>query len=292
MFSPFSEPFVLSRAIAIPRCARVVEHGGRGGPGTTAWLVTGIGSARARTRNGCVMALLADDEVSGRLHHALGGEMTALPCRTASDVERTVSARRPDCVLVTPWDDLGRSSAATVHRLRSRFPWLPIAVYCHHEPRSAHEIAALTQAGADTFIISGYDDLGLSLRQRIAFAWSKRAAEEALVAPERWKTPESEPILSYCLHHSAEPLTVRSVADALSLDRSTLGRRLMAASLPAPRHLIPRCRLLCAARWLENSERSVERAGLPLRFGSGSALRHMFRRYTGLRPVEVRARGA
>jgi AraC-like DNA-binding protein len=257
----------------------------------SAWLFTGIASRVARSRDGRVVALLAGDEARRRVHGALGGEMTELACRTASDVELTVTAQHADCVLVTPWDDSGRPSVPTVRRLRSRFPWLPIAVYCQLEPKSAHEIAALTQAGADTFIISGYDDLGLSLRQRLAFAWSRRAAEDALAALAPWETPESAPILTYCLYHSAEPLTVHAVADALSIDRSTLGRRLAAASLPAAGHLISWCRLLCAARWLEDPDRTVEQAALVLGFGSGSALRNMYRRYVRLPPREVRARG-
>src|SRR5687768_4220019 len=137
----------------------------------SAWLLTGIVSSVARTRDGRVVALLADDEARRRVHGALGGEMTALPCRTATDVELTVHAHSADCVVVTPWDENGRPWVPTVHRLRSRFPWLPIAVYCHLEPRSAHEIAALARAGADTVIISGYDDLGRRLRERLAFAW-------------------------------------------------------------------------------------------------------------------------
>lgn len=257
----------------------------------SAWLLTGVVSSAARSREGRVVALLADDELCRRVHGALGGRMTALPCRTTLDVESTVQAESADCVVVSPWDERGKPSAPTVRRLRRRFPWLPIAVYCQLEPKSAHEIAALTQAGADTFIISGYDDLGLSLRQRIAFAWSQRAAKDALAALEPWQTAESEPILSYCLYHSAEPLTVHAVAAALSLDRKTLVHRLSAAGLPAPSILIPWCRLLCAARWLEHPDRTVEQAALVLRFGSGSALRNMFRRYTGLRAGEVRARG-
>jgi AraC-like DNA-binding protein len=257
----------------------------------TAWLVTGIGSGRARVRDGRVLALVADDETPRRLHTALGGQMTALACRTPSDVERAVSLELPDCVLVTPWDDSGRPSAAIVRRLRLRFPWLPIAVYCHLEARSVHEIAVLAQAGVDTVIIHGHDDPGRRLRDRLALAWSLRAAEEVLQVLGRWATPESAPILGYCLRHATEPLTVRAVADALSIDRSTLGHRLAAASLLAPRHLISWCRLLCAARWLEQPDRSVDQAALALRFGSGSALRNMFRRYTGMRPADVRARG-
>jgi hypothetical protein len=54
-------------------------------PDMTAWLVTGIGSGRGRIRDGRVMAILADDETPRRLHAALGGQMTALACRTPSD---------------------------------------------------------------------------------------------------------------------------------------------------------------------------------------------------------------
>lgn len=256
-----------------------------------AWLVTGIGSGRARIRDGRVLALLADDETPRRLQSALGGQMTALACRTASDVERTVRAERPDCVLVTPWDDAGKPSAAIVRRLRSRFPWLSIAVYCQLEARSVHEVAVLAKAGADTVIIHGHDDPGRHLRERLALSWLMRAAEEVIAALGRWATPETAPILGYCLHHATGPLTVRAVADALAIDRKTLGNRLAAAGLPAPRILIPWCRLLCAARWLEQGDRSVEQAALRFRFGSGSALRNMFRRYTGLRATEVRAYG-
>ena len=257
----------------------------------SAWLLTGIVSSAARTRDGRVLALLADDEARRRVHGALGGQMTALACRTASDVELTVQTVSADCVVVTPWDDTGRPSAGTVHRLRYRFPWLPIAVYCHLEPRSAHEIAALARAGADTVIISGYDDVGRALRERLAFGWVMRAAEDALAGLAPWLTRESTPIVSYCLHRAGQPLSVPAVSNALSLGRRTVFNRLAESALPAPSILINWCRLLCAARWLEHPDRTVEQAAVVLGFGSGSALRNLFRRYTGLRPREVRAQG-
>ena len=172
-------------------------------------LITGIGSSRARTRDARVVALV-DDEARRRVHDALGGQATTLPCLTPADVELIVGAQRPDCVVVTPWDDNGQPSAVAVRRLRSRFPWLSIAVYWHLEPRSAHEIATLTQAGADTIIIRGHDDLGRILRERLAAAWPRRVATDAMAALSPWATPDSTPILSYCLLHAARPLTVRA----------------------------------------------------------------------------------
>jgi len=256
-----------------------------------AWLVTGIVSSAARSRDGRVMALLDDDDARRRLHAALGGRISALACRTASDVELAVRAECPDCVVVAPWDESGRPSVPTVRRLRSRFPWLPIAAYCRLDPQAAHEIVELVRAGADSVVLRGYDDLGRRLRERLALGWSLRVVEEVREALAQWETPDAAPILAYCLRHATEPLTVRAVAEALAIDRKTLGNRLAAAGLPAPRILIPWCRLLCAARWLEQPGRSVEQAALRFRFGSGSALRNMLRRYTGLRASDVRARG-
>jgi AraC-like DNA-binding protein len=271
---------------AAPSGAVVAE-----GSDMSVWLVTRIISGTRHARTGRLLALLSDEEARGRVQDALGGRMTALSCRSASELVLTVRAHCADCVLVTPWDDSGAPSAPTVRRLRNRFPWLPIAVYCHLEPRSAHQIAALARAGADTIILRGYDDLGRLVRERLAYARSQRTAEVALTALASWQTPESAPILAYCLQHAGDALTVQAVAAALAVDRKTLGNRLAAAALPPPRALIAWCRLLCAARWLEHRERSVEQAALVLRFGSGSALRNMFQRYTGLRPAEVRARG-
>jgi AraC-like DNA-binding protein len=51
------------------------------------------------------------------------------------------------------------------------------------------------------------------------------------------------------------------------------------------------CRLLIAARVLDDPGRTVEQVALKLDFPSGAALRNMFKRYTGLRTTEVRENG-
>jgi len=46
-----------------------------------------------------------------------------------------------------------------------------------------------------------------------------------------------------------------------------------------------------AARLLEDPGRTIEQVALKLDFASGTALRNMFKRYTGLRTTEVRENG-
>lgn len=51
------------------------------------------------------------------------------------------------------------------------------------------------------------------------------------------------------------------------------------------------CRLLAAAVLLEDRGRPVDHIALELDFPSGAAFRNMLKRYTGLSPAELRARG-
>jgi AraC-like DNA-binding protein len=77
----------------------------------------------------------------------------------------------------------------------------------------------------------------------------------------------------------------------MGVHRKTLVDRLKAAHLPSPRAMIGWCRLLMAARLLDDPGRTVEQVALKLDFPSGAALRNMFKRYTGLRTTEVRENG-
>ena len=81
------------------------------------------------------------------------------------------------------------------------------------------------------------------------------------------------------------------MADALNVHRKTLVARLSGANLPTPSALISWCRILVAARLLEDPGRSVEQVALLLEFPSGTSMRNMMKRYTGLRPGEIRENG-
>ena len=97
--------------------------------------------------------------------------------------------------------------------------------------------------------------------------------------------------VSYCLTRAHAPISVAAAADALGLDRRTLVRRLERAGLPQPRRIAGWCRVIAAVRLLDEPIYTLEQAALRLDFPSGTALRNMLVRYTGLRPREIRENG-
>jgi AraC-like DNA-binding protein len=235
--------------------------------------------------------LVSDADLRARLRALL--EPLGVPHFTASTAELTeaVATHRMGTVIVELRDSLGNTTVPLVQMLRRDYPSLPILAYCELTPDQVKEIPALVRAGADGVLLKGIDDVGAALRGTLSRSASDRVADEALQGLRRFIPKVEEPVLAYCLRHAYRPITVSEVAGALGVHRKTLCNRAIEAGLPTPSALISWCRLLHAARLLDDGGRSVERTARALGFGSGAALRNMLRRYTGLRPSELRQRG-
>jgi AraC-like DNA-binding protein len=119
-------------------------------------------------------------------------------------------------------------------------------------------------------------------RCRNAHVWG----DIAPMTPDRVR-----PIVAYGLKHAHQALTVDGVARALGLHRKTLAERCSIAGTLPPQQMLGWCRLLAAAVLLEDRGRPVDHIALELDFPSGAAFRNMLKRYTGLSPAELRARG-
>ncbi|HEY5490479.1 MAG TPA: AraC family transcriptional regulator [Gemmatimonadaceae bacterium] len=119
-------------------------------------------------------------------------------------------------------------------------------------------------------------------RCRNAHVWG----DIAPMTPDRVR-----PLVAYGLKHSHQALTVDGVARALGLHRKTLAERCALAGTLPPQQMLGWCRLLAAAVLLEDRGRLVDHIALELDFPSGGAFRNMLKRYTGLSPAELRAKG-
>jgi AraC-like DNA-binding protein len=236
-------------------------------------------------------ALLRDPEARARVIDALRGEGEVYTCRFACDLPARMRTRPPDALILTPVDEAGTDVAPMVRALRRDYPAMPMAVLAPLTPQATGHVVELARAGIDEVILRGHDDVGVSVRALLSRAGSRSAVAAAMRALERPAPAPADAILAYCLEHARESLTVDGLAAALGVDRKTLFNRLTAGALPPPSVLISWCRLFIAAQLLEDEMRTVEQVALALGFGSGKALRNMFRRYTGLRPAEVRRRG-
>lgn len=238
-----------------------------------------------------ILLFVADAGNRTRLRTALEPIGAPRFAMSVADVIEMAAAHRVGTVVIEPRDGHGRTTVPIVQMLRRDFPSLPILAYCQLTPEQVKEIPALVRAGADGVLLKDVDDVGTAIRRALARSASERITDEVLRQLMSIIPKVEEPVLTYCLRYAYRPITVGEVASALGVHRKTLCNRASVAGLPTPSALISWCRLLHAARLLDDAGRSVERTALVLGFGSGAALRNMLRRYTGLRPTELRTRG-
>jgi AraC-like DNA-binding protein len=238
-----------------------------------------------------IVALVADRVGRARLQDAMRGLAVVRCCDSAAEARVAALGPGIGAVVVEPRDPSGTSTDALVAALRRERPAVPVLAYCSLGQGTAADIHAVTRAGASTIVLRGYDDERVALRRALDAARDDCTAERALLELEELLPVGVRPLVAHCLHHARAPLTVAGVAGALGVHRKTLVNRLAGAGLPGPRAIIGWSRLLLVADALADRGRPVERVALDFAFPSSAAMRNMLRRYTGLRPADVRRSG-
>lgn len=201
------------------------------------------------------------------------------------------SSSLPVALIVEPRDADGRSTAPIVQQLVAAHPALPIIGYCHAGYEHSRDILELGVAGAHELLFHGIDDSGVALRGVLASATQACAAAQVLSAINRDIPDVLVPMFEFCLAYPERATSVQAIAQVLGVHRKTLVNYCAQASLPPPSGVLAWCRLLLAGYFLETPGRTVEWIALRAEFASATALRNMLRRYTGLRPQQVRERG-
>jgi AraC-like DNA-binding protein len=239
-----------------------------------------------------IVAALVKDPVSrARLTDALRHDATVRNCERLTEVLALVEEGLATIVVLDHRDRDGNAALPVVRRLRDEFPSVPVVMYLSMTAVASGALMEYARAGVNQLVFQGMDDFKTSLRSAINAALDQVSAGALAADLEPLVPPTIVAFLRYCLEHSRRNITVEEVATAMGVHRKTLGDRLKAARLPSPRAMIGWCRLLMASRLLDDPGRTVEQVALKLDFASGTALRNMFKRYTGLRTTEVRENG-
>ena len=238
-----------------------------------------------------VAVLVREADGRARIQDALRGHAAVRFCEAQDELLLLVSNGLAGVVVVDVRDRTGASTLPIVREIRDGFPSVPVVAYCALAPDTSRDILALARVGVNDLILRGVSDVGVALRSAIVSAQDHCGAKHIIEALAPMIPPSIVPFMGYCLEHARHALSVSEVATALGVHRKTLVDRLAAASLPTPSAMIAWCRLLLAARLLEDPGRSVEQVALLLDFPSGASLRNMLKRYTGLRPGEIRENG-
>ena len=237
-----------------------------------------------------VAALVLDPGHRLVLRRGLRGVAEVRFCERIEGLRALVRRSWVHLVITEPMDRAGRQTAATVAEIRHGFPSLPVIAYCALTAADTHSLIALVRAGADDVIVRDIDDVGSVASQIIARAAANRVDEQALAELIPFVSASVRPILAYCLGNPTGA-TVENIAHALGIARRTLVSRLASAGLPGPAALITWSRLLVVAHLLEDPARSVDQVADAVGFASGTSLRVTCKRYTGLRPLDLRSHG-
>ena len=238
-----------------------------------------------------IAALLVASDTTARMRSAIQPIGQLCRATTWAELRALVSDRSVHAALIEPTDQNGETADAFLRHLRVLKPWLPVLGYCHTGPSGAREIVAMMRAGVEDVILRDVDDSAASLRRLLADAEHARIAKHAFERLKPHIAPSAASLLAACLTLAHAPATVDQLALHLGVHRKTLVNRAAAARLPSPGSLISWCRLIHAAYLLRRADRTVEQVALMLEYGSGTALRLMFRRYLGAHASAVRALG-
>jgi AraC-like DNA-binding protein len=239
-----------------------------------------------------IVAALVKDPVSrARLTDALRNEASVRHCQRLVEVLALVEQGLATIVVLEHRDYDGNPALPAVRRLRDEYPSVPVVMYLPMTAVASGAVMEYARAGVSQLVFQGMDDFKASLRSAINSALDQVSAVALSAELETLIPPTIVPFLRYCLEHARRNITVEEVAAAMGVHRKTLVDRLKAARLPSPRAMIGWCRLLMAARMLDDPGRTIEQVALKLDFASGAALRNLFKRYTGLRTTEVRENG-
>jgi AraC-like DNA-binding protein len=238
-----------------------------------------------------VVALVVGTKCRARVRGALAGHADVHFCETRAELLPVAAMNRASAIIAEPRDRHGDDVSATVASLRSGMPSVPVIAYIADEHATSGDILAMARAGVHDLVRSGFDDVGFALGAALASATATCATSAAREELEELVTADAWPFVSYCLTRAHGPISVSGAANALGLDRRTLVRRLERAGLPSPRRIAGWCRVVAAARLLDEPIYTLEQAALRLEFPSGTALRNMMMRYTGLKPREIRENG-
>jgi AraC-like DNA-binding protein len=226
-----------------------------------------------------------------RIESALRDTAAVVPIDHERTLHAAVVRQEVSATIVTLDSRRVDEALGCVRRTKARFPLHPLFVYFDE---TAVPTTALTEAvrlGADELIKHGRDDLRTVLAEHIEDT-AQVLLEKSIF--ERLKPrldPNVSAIVRYMLSVAHERRTVEQIANYLGIHRRTLVTRLVSRGYPAPQALIGWCRLLLAARLMEERGRTLDSIALQLDFCSVSGLVNQFRRYTSIGTRELRVRG-
>lgn len=207
-------------------------------------------------------------------------------------LERVVETERVSCVVTELRDADGVRVDATLRRIHERFPALPVLVSMPFDPDAMREVVDIVaRIGPIRLVIRPFEDLASAMLQAAAVAPEEPATRALLALLGRYATRSLQRVIEVVSEVPHTAPSVTEVCRRAHLPRRTINDRLRRAGLPTLERLLGWSRVLHALWRIDGGHSKVDAVSVQLGFNSGSALRHMVKRYTGLAPSQIHAVG-
>lgn len=220
----------------------------------------------------------------------LASEHFVLRVATWSKLLWVVRERPTTCVVIDGGALPRTGGAEALADLRRRFPSVA-TVLVTRQSMDATMLFRMGRAGLSDVVLLGLDGAagGAPRAVRRALTQSTASVVVRVVSPS---LPKRElHAVRLCLEAVQRGWSAEDVARRAELSRAHLSVRLGARGLPSTGRLVTWCRMLHAARWLQDPGRTAESVGRQLDYANGAVFRRALRSYLGGTPTEVREWG-
>jgi len=250
-----------------------------------------VAGLRRATGPAHVAALLLRKPERAHLERSLKSRASIAFCDRVDSLVQLAEAGALSAVVTELRDIDSESTGPTIAQLRERFPTLPIVIFVSLEASDVHELAHVPELRATAVVIRAYDDLAAEVLAAIRTVPEHPAEVKILETVHRHAPRGLVNLFDFLAHAAVHPITVEQASKGVRVPRRTLGDQLKRANLPPMERLIGWMRLLHAAWKMDGHGRTVDSVANELQFKSGSALRHMVKRYTGRTSSEIWSMG-
>lgn len=240
-----------------------------------------------------VAVFLSDETTLRRLTLAFRTRCVVSSCESFEAAKTIVSVVNTIAMIVD-MRQRGQPPAPVVEliaQLHTAWPSIPIIAYVDFTPQRVRDVLPAAQAGVTELILGDYDDLGTVADRIVDVGMSRDATTQMEQVVRTNVPPHLHDFFLFCVRNAQQAMTVDSVSMRIQRSRKTLSNWLVTAQLPPPSRVVGWCRVVIAARHLEDTTRSTEKVAQDLQFLSGTALRNMVRRYLGFGPEILRKHG-
>lgn len=237
-----------------------------------------------------IAVLQYDPRARARVISALTPEHEALVCSSWDELADALGQRAAEGCVADIYVPGAPPALPALRRLRLRHPTAAIIVYADFHGRELH-LFHLGRLGVNAIVLAGRDDSVSTLQSAVAAALAESAGAFVASALRDCIPEPAIRVVRWAVERAPDNVRVPDLAAACGMSPATLNERLRGAHLPTAGRILVWARLFRAARLLEEPRRTVEGVAYRLGYASAAAFRRALKRYTGITPSELPAKG-